>query len=261
VEPSLKNADLARCCLQRIAMLPKLSYPRFRNKLQCRTAIMDYIERGDSARWFSTLYACRYWSSHLSEAPLSSKDLMDDMKRFCRHFVFPWRILMEIDAQSPERIQEAQEAELMAQEAEREQQEATRQAEQREKEAQEARKKAEKEARKARQMEQRRQRRERPDSKWGARLRKIKESVAVVGKTVGYLFMGYVLTILVVSCYALCFVLGVVALVLIAVVIVIPSIIVWMCSPEVMTPKQPHDVQRCIKQAELWVEVSISCPY
>lgn len=99
VDPSSKDADLAKYCLDRIATLPRLTFLTSRDPYQCRSAVAEYMECCDRAHKSATRYACYYWSSHLCEASPSRKDLMGDMKKFSCHFLFPWCMFMQIDTQ------------------------------------------------------------------------------------------------------------------------------------------------------------------
>lgn len=106
IDPSLIHVQLARSCLKRISTLPRFTFPTFRNPMHSWNAVVEHIQQADKVNRITTQYACHYWSSHIPE--LSQKSFVDDMKDFCRHFVFSWLFFMEIEArennimQSPE---------------------------------------------------------------------------------------------------------------------------------------------------------------
>jgi hypothetical protein len=99
VDPSLKNMELAKCCLTRIRTLPKYTFSYPSNPRLCWNAVMMYVRQDDMAGRLTTRYACRYWSSHLVESSPTDDDLMGLMKDFCIHYALPWRMFTEIDTQ------------------------------------------------------------------------------------------------------------------------------------------------------------------
>ena len=111
IDPHLKHTQLARLCLKRISTLPKFTFPTVRHPAGCWDDVIQCLQQADTANRMTTQYACHYWPSHISESP--RKELTNDLKDFCRHRVFPWRMCIEIEAQERNTIQIPEKQEML----------------------------------------------------------------------------------------------------------------------------------------------------
>jgi hypothetical protein len=111
IDPHSRHTQLAKLCLKRISALPKFTFPPIRHPAGCWDDVVQCLQQADTANRMTIQYACHYWSSHVSESP--RKGLTNDLKDFCRHRVFPWRMCMEIEARERNIIQIPENREML----------------------------------------------------------------------------------------------------------------------------------------------------
>lgn len=94
VDPPLKHADLAECCLKHVVKLPKFAYPTLGDPARCQQAVEQHLRELNSGDRIAVRYACWYWPSHTLDSDAKRKAQNLYMKAFCRRYTLSWSMII-----------------------------------------------------------------------------------------------------------------------------------------------------------------------